>query len=202
VLTSDFGIGYFVENPGTYTMTADVFLGEDMAAPGASWQIGFNNNTNSSAGANRSLLSADSFGGAPALSLNGNGVLIAKVAPGTTVLTTPADTYPAGTEYTLKLVLDTIPEFWTVAAYVDDVQLDLNSGDANSLVYTYGTNPTIRFATIASTINNGLSSDASNVGDMSITYLDNFELTVVPEPSMALLVPGLFALAARRARRR
>ncbi len=191
VLTMDFGVGYFGTNPGIYTMTADVFFGTEMAASTQSWQIGFSNSSNTSAGANRSLLSTDSLGGSPAIALRGNGQLYVKPEYATTSTATvsAAGAYPATNVYNLKLVLDTTGSNWTTDAFINNTQIDLNGAAAGS-TFTYVTNPTIRYATIASAI---------STANKDFAYLDNFELNVVPEPTAAMLLGlGVIPLLRRR----
>jgi len=195
VLTIDFGVNYFADNPGIYTLTADVFLASTMLTPTDSWQIGFNNATSASAGANRSLLTSnDTYGGAPAIGLRGNGQASVKtvntISP---VYNSAIGDYPSDTVYTLTLVLDTSLANWTTNAFIDSVQLDLN-GVAFGNTYTYATNPTIRYLTISSNI---------DTNDVNNAYLDNFMLDFapIPEPSsFSLIVLGALALAACRRR--
>lgn len=79
----------------------------------------------------------------------------------------------------LKIVLDTTTALWTVDFFRNDVHLR---------EFTYGTNPTINHVGF------------SKFDDASGT-VDNFSLTVIPEPSAALL-GGLGMLALLRRRRR
>ncbi len=200
VLTIDFGVGYFANpvNLGLYTMTADVsFASNEVSLVSTkSWQIGFNNNTNASAGANRSLLSTDTFGGAPALILRADGMAQVKaVNTAAPIFSTPTGTYVAGSVYNLKLELDTRPAAWTVDAFIDNVAIDLNGVNPGT-TYTYAANPTIRYVTIASTIN---ATDNTNFSN----HLDNFQLSVVPIPEPGTLtLTGLAALGLVVFRRR
>ncbi len=191
VLSIDFGTGYFDTNPGIYILTADVYFGPDLSSSTQSWQIGFNNAVNTSAGANRSLLSTDAYGGAPGVALQGNGRLINKVVNTANQTQSAVGAYPAENLYTLKLVLNTLGANWTTDAYINSTQIDLNGTDPG-YTYTYSTNPTIRYVTIASTI---------TTANRDYAYLDNFELTVIPEPGFTGLVcvgAALLRLGLRR----
>lgn len=199
VLTIDFGVDYFVDNPGLYTITADVFFQSNALADASTknWQIGFNNASSLSAGANRSLLSNDTYGGAPGLILRADGAALAKTVNTTTASTVAAaGTYAAGSVYSLKLVLDTQPTSWTVDAYIDNVALDIN-GASIGTTFTYATNPTIRYITIGSNLN---ATDNTNFSN----YLDNFKVTVdtVPEPATWAALAGLAVLGLAIVRRR
>jgi hypothetical protein len=196
VLNMDFGINYFSNNPGIYTLTADVFFSSAMTASAQSWQIGFNNATSTSAGANRSLLSTDGHGGAPGIILRGDGQASVKAVNNiSSVYNSSTGAFPANSVYALTLVLDTSSANWTTDAFIGSTQLDLN-GVAAGNTYTYTTNPTIRYATIASTITTANQAEA---------YLDNFMLTFtpIPEPSsFSLIVLGTLAWVASRRRSR
>lgn len=90
----------------------------------------------------------------------------------------------AATEQNLKLVLDTtVDSAWTLAAYVDDVQIDLDTG-SSSMVYTYSSNLTLSRAGFSGTS-----------GMPAGSYIDNFSLATIPEPgSVAAMLGGLSAL--------
>ena len=193
-LSSDFGTGYFADNPGLYTLSADVFLNSSLATSKV-WQIGFNNSTNSSDGANRNLFSSDTpLAGSPAIELNANGRVRVKAVAGiaTAVLTTADGLYPVGNWYNLKLVLDTTLTNWTFDAYVDNVPLDLN-GIVSGNTYTYATNPTIRYAAVSSNItSSNNSSGASYLDNVTLTYTAN----AVPLPPAVLAGAGLLGMLA------
>jgi hypothetical protein len=205
-MSSNTGLNYYDDNPGVYTLSADVFLNSSMADPARGWQIGFNNATNSSAGANRTLFSSDAgITGTPAIELNGNGRLRVK-GTSSVLITTANGAYPANTWYNLKLVLDTTPTNWTFDAYVDNVAIDLNGVDPGN-TYTYATNPTIRYASIGSNIratDNGqtIVDSVVTASNLNPSYLDNFTLDVIPEPaSLSFLALAGLGMLSRRSRR-
>lgn len=189
VLGVNFGTNYFVDNPGLYTLTSDVFFESNATSLTStkSWQIGFNDNNNTSAGANRSLLSNNNYGGAPGLILRADGMAQVKtISTSNPTFQTAIGTYSPGSVYNLKLVLDTQPTFWTVDAFINNVALDINGVDPGT-TYTYAANPTLRYVTIASNLTATDNTDFAN-------NLDNFKLTVIPEPG-TLALTGLAALA-------
>jgi hypothetical protein len=101
---------------------------------------------------------------------------------------TPISGFTVDTFYEFELVLDTTGSQWTVDAFAAGSQLDLN-GAAAGLTHTWSSNPTIGSVMLTSN------------GEAKGSY-DNFELTVIPEPSAGLLaLLGLLPLLAIRRRR-
>ena len=91
-----------------------------------------------------------------------------------------------GGTYTMRLVLDTSAANWTLRAFLDDYEFDLNGSGTAGTTYTFGTNPTSQYVGFSNGVNGA--TDAESV-------IDNFQLnfTPVPEPSAALL--GLLVVA-------
>ncbi len=175
----DMGAGYFVDNPDVYEISADLFLSSTMNTPTDFFSVGFTAGNNTSAGANRTHLSTNhaTLTGSPSIALRGNGQVAVKVSQAETAYISSTGDYAAGSTYNVRVVLDTTLTNWSVAAFVDNTQLDLN-GVASGLLYEYTTNPTIRYASISSGID---STDSAG------SYLDNFQLQTIPEPSTLVL---------------
>jgi hypothetical protein len=97
-----------------------------------------------------------------------------------------------GTPHNFKLELDTTGTFWTVNAYVDNTQVDLN-GAAAGMTFTYTTNPiTSRYV--------AMSTGVSGTGGTGT--VDNFLLTgTVPEPSAMVLVLASLGISSIQRRR-
>lgn len=198
---ADLGVGFFADNPGIYTLSTDAFFSTNFAS--RSWQMGFSVITSNNGGINRNLLSTDSnkgLGGSPVLALTKSGALLFKRDRNDDNATTiaSAGTFPAGTAYNLKLILNTSTPQWTVDAFVDDVPLDV-SGDpgdgTDTYTYPVGENPdNIRYAAIGTNIQPA----DTTVDDMA--YLDNFTLEfAVPEPTtLGLLIAGALPMLRRR----
>ncbi|WP_269523635.1 LamG-like jellyroll fold domain-containing protein [Coraliomargarita parva] len=126
---------YFGCFPARYEITLDVTVPQGSSS---SW-LGFG--FSSSAFTTSSL---DDY--APWVFLRQNGALNVAMAGTDYVYTAASGSYAGGSMHSLKLVLDTTTEYWTVEAYVDGIQLDLNSADSNSMVASYensalGVNP-------------------------------------------------------------
>lgn len=187
------GADYFTDNPAIYELSADVEFSAESSDNTYFISIGFTENMNSSPGANRSHLSTSDirFVGQPAIALRGNGE--AEVTLGlSTLVNGTVGQFAPGQSYNLRLVLDTTLSNWTVDAFVDATQLDLNGAESGS-TYTYATNPTATlFAGISSNIG------AANTAEGT---LDNFKLQVIPQPGPAsLLLVGIMVMGFQRRR--
>lgn len=190
MISLDFGTDYFLNNPGIYTVTADVFFDSSLSASTANWQLGFGNSDNGgvSPGSNRNLVSTTT-GGEPAIFLRGNGRVEAKRVIDSTVYQSALGAYAAGNLHTLKLVLNTSNPVWSSEAYVNGVALDMNGADPGTTNYYDGVvpgndTPVIRYLSIASNI------DSAN---RDLAYLDSLRLSMVVIPGPATIV--LFMLS-------
>jgi hypothetical protein len=185
---ANLGAGYIAANPGVYTLSADVYFSTNFAS--RNWQMGFSVTTSNNGGINRDLLSTDAakgYGGSPVLALYKSGALQFKRYRNNDSATTlaAAGTYPAGTEYTLKLVLDNTGPEWTVDAYINGAQLDVSgSGSDGTDTFTYTNNPTgIRYASLGSPI------QPSDNTATNVSYMDNLVLEyVIPQLGGVLLI--------------
>lgn len=173
-----FGIPQVVTG-NIYELSADVFV-ENTAS--TAWiSIGF-----TSISTTDQTFASDTGAATGAIFLRGNGEAFVRVI--NTASNTGMQTFTAGTSHNLRVVLDTTVDMgWTLAAYVDGVQLDLGGPDK---LYTYSANRTITRA--------GISVSSNGIGQGST--VDNFSLTVVPEPSPAisLSLAGIAILVLRR----
>lgn len=176
----DVSEGYFSNNPGVYTLSADVAF---PSGSSTNWVgLGF-----SDVHAGTSEYAIATNPGAPWIMLRQNGDVTAFKTQLTSLPGSLSGAFPGGSTYTLKLVLNTtISTAWTLDAFVNTTQLDLNAGSAGS-TFTFITNPAIRYV--------GFSS-VDPVGAPTLT-VDNFLLTSsVPEPRGygLLLMGGLFLI--------
>lgn len=178
----DMGANYFATNPGIYVLSLDISL---PTVSSSSW-VGF--------GFAEKVNSADNLvgnNGAPWMLFRLNGqvnVYAGKVGTnlvqiGSTTATT------ANSVHTFRLELDTSKAQWSLNAWVDSTQLDLNGSSAGAS-YTYTTNPNptdIRHLQIATSLNQGQPGGTATV--------DNFKLTAtVPEPGAFLAMTGGLAV--------
>ena len=185
----DLGATYFSENPDVYSLSFDVSLSGGAPDSSDNW-LGFGFVSAPNVSINMS--SPDERGGQPWMQLNQAGDVEVFLGRGGINSVFSGSGYPSGQTYKLELVLDTTSPNWSVAAFVNDTQLDLNAGDPGSMVATYGTNPT------------GLTSIAiSPYGDGTVTITgDNFALSNIPEPTTYALLLGVGALVGTCLRRR
>jgi hypothetical protein len=180
----DLGAGYLSSNPGIYDISAD--LTQPAGGAGSSWvAVGLasgNDVANNFVGNN----------GAPWVlyRYNGQVVIFAGPANTQTALTTTATT---GVAHNFKLELDTTPPSWTLNAFLDGAQLDLN-GAAAGTAFTYTTNPTASHYAGLSTGTNGAGATAT---------VDNVVVTgPVPEPGSAVMIVAALGLTTLRRRHR
>lgn len=180
------GNGYLAAFPGVYEISAALTQPAGQPGTAQSWVgVGFASTQNTN----------DQFvgiGGAPWALYRANGNVNVYPGPGITITPTTV-TATTGTAHVIRLVLDTSTPAWTLNAFVDATQVDLNGGNAGS-TYTYTTNPvTARYASLATGVSGGTTT----------ATVDNFLLTgPVPEPGTAgaAIVAGGLLLSARRRR--
>jgi hypothetical protein len=187
--TLNLGAGYFASNPGVYTLSMDLSFAS--GGTGTGWVgLGFVN-----APAITGTMSGSSGeGGSPWLLYRANGDVRVFGGLGTANSLFGAGTYTFanGANHNFKLVLDTSSSQWTLDAFVDGTQLDLN-GAATGDMFTYSANPPSTLGYV------GIS--ASPSAPNAVGAVDNFSLTesVVPEPSaVALSLVAVFAFVARK----
>lgn len=182
----DLGSGYIAANPAIYEITAQMtFNTSAFSTPTDFMSIGFTNGNNDSESANRTHYSSNttSLYGAPSIGLRGNGGALVNAEEAGILYDEGA--YAENVTHTVRLLLDTTDTNWVVSAYIDGVQLDLDTGSA-SLDYVYSTNPTsIRYLSLSSNI---------DTTDATLFALDNVQLqTVIPEPSTYAVLFGALA---------
>ncbi len=188
----DLGNKYFSSHPGTYTLSMDATL--PTGTTGSNYfGLGFVVNplsgasgvamtsTSSSAGLNPN---GGTNGGTPWMAINQNGQVYVYRGGSTYIYASAASAFPIGTAHTLKLILDTTQVRWTMNAFVDATQLDLNGSTTAGLTYTFPSNPTdIRYAGMT-----------AGTGTTTAT-IDNFALNYVPDPDLPrigdLAAPGI-----------
>lgn len=176
---------YFSINPGVYTLSMDVTLPTGGTSSNVYIDLGFTTEYPSTSAV---------LTGNPMIRLRQDGRALVYEGVGATnnLYTSAAGAYAAGSTFNLKLVLDTSVAAWTLDAFVGATQLDLNGGAAGN-TFAFTTNPT--------TLNGvgfGTYGNQAGVGDATV---DNFQLSVVPEPSSALLL-GIGATVLGLIRRR
>lgn len=170
---------YFTNNPNAYSLSMDVML-----SSGSSTDNWFGVGFISGPSVSLNLTLPDERGGNPWIKLDQAGNLNVYMGRGTSNSVYSGTGYTSGQSYALELVLDTTEVNWSVAAYVNGTQLDLNAGDAESMVAYFSTNPT----TLTSI---GFSPN----GDGSLTITgDDFTLASIPEDSTTALLSGLAIL--------
>ncbi len=186
--TIDFGADYFVDNQDIYQLSLAVNLSTSTAT--SWWAIGFSQTTSTT---------DDGFNtdnpGQPWMLFRQNGGVAVFSGPGTSgsLLSSPP-VFATDAPHVLRLVLNTIPAMWTLDAYVDDTQLDLNGASLGD-TFTYSSNPVIRHVGISSNISN--STGAARA--------DNISLDTIPEPNslcLMILALGAFCSSSRRLLRR
>lgn len=143
LLTEDTG-SYVVNNAGVYTLSLTIDSGGTSGGANNDWYA-FGWSALPANGVNYTLATSGTTYnvGYAWLLLRGNGQLNVYAGPGTSgtaLLSTATSTYNAGT-YNFSLVLDTTGENYTLDAYINSVQLDLNGASAGD-TYTYSLNPT------------------------------------------------------------
>jgi hypothetical protein len=197
LMTEDTG-SYVVNNPGVYTLSLTIDSGGTSGGASSDWYaFGW-----SALPANSTAYTLASSGtynvGYAWLLLRANGQLNVYAGPGasgTPLLSTATSTYNAGI-YNLSLVLDTSGANYTLDAYINSAQLDLNGAAAGD-TYTYGSNPTgaqLQYVGISS------SASSPSVSDS----FSGFSLATpasVPEPStfaLGLIGGGLLLVWRRK----
>ena len=179
----DLGADYFSTNSGIYSLKSTITMTPDGNSD-LWYGIGYSNFI--SEGQNRGFYETSASNqGMPWMFMRQNGELDVRVAGGTSVFS--ATGYDVS-NFEIELVLDTTVTNWTVDAYFNGTQLDLN-GVSIGNSYTYSTNPTLSAV--------GLSAPDGVVGSVqSIT------LQTVPEPETYALILGAVSLLTLVGRRR
>ncbi|WP_309381205.1 hypothetical protein [Cerasicoccus frondis] len=171
------GASYFADNPGIYSLSA-VFNMTDVDS--TTWYgLGFAQAFSSSA--NTGLYQTGSTQGEPWLFMRNNGEFNVRYGALTNTDLYSQDGYDV-TSFTAELILNTTVAQWTVDAYINGVQVDLDEAGAG-LTYTYEENP----LSIASV---GLSSATGAQG-----AIQSITLQTVPEPEAYAMIFGFGVLA-------
>jgi hypothetical protein len=123
---------------------------------------------------------------------NGQEIVFAGPANTNAALTTATGAVGTGTPHAFELRLDTSTVAWTMDAFLDGIQQDLNGAAAGN-TFTFATNPTTsRYVGMSTGVN----------GDGAVGAVDNFSLSgPVPEPTGAAMI-AIAAAATCGARRR
>lgn len=182
---------YFANNPGVYELSATFTI----TSVGTEWlAIGFSEdiNTNDTRGFfNIDGTNGLNSGGRPWFLLRGNEGALIRTGPTDSAELDESFTGFDTTDSVLRLLLDTSVPNWTIDAFIDETQLDLNGASIGS-TFTFSTNPTSIHSV-------GLTANANVIGSVS-----NFSLTLVPEASTFGLLLGLmitgYVLCHRRVR--
>jgi hypothetical protein len=189
------GTGYLSSHPGVYDLSLDMTQATGgSSSSDLSWvAVGFMRETNT---ANNMV----SNKGEPWVLYRYNGVVSVYAGPGIDTTDSPAGTpaplystnYQTGVSHNFKLELDTTQLKWTLNAYVDGTQLDLNGVTTPGSTFTYKTNPISDYVGMGTGMN-------QNGG---IATVDNFQFVkVTPLPSAAgMAVVGFAGLLVGRRR--
>lgn len=178
-----FGDDYFSSNPAIYSLSANMEM-ESSSSQQSWYAIGFNEVFATST--NTGFYNPNEVEGQPWMFVRSNGDLQVRYNEDDFMFSGSGFDV---TDIELELVLDTSVAQWTVDAYVNGVQLDLN-GAAIGNSFTYTTNP----SDIASV---GFSATSGVVGT-----IQDIKLQTVPEPQAFALIAGLGGLCLVLARRR
>jgi hypothetical protein len=188
------GAGFFSTNKGVYEISTTI-THPTSASASASWiGLGFATGLNTSVN-----LTQAGTAGQPWMiyRLNGNTVVFSGAGAAGDLTSGGANTATTGAilgdSNVFTLRLDTSGAAWTVDAFADGFQLDLNGATAGR-TFTYTVNPTISHVVLSSGV---------NVDTTATSTVDNFSLSfvAVPEPTSALLLvagAGMFGLRRRR----
>jgi len=175
------GANYFANNPGIYSLSA-TFEMVDNGDTGW-YAIGFAQSFPTAG--SRGFYESGTNEGEPWLFVREDGEVNVRPDGSTSI-------YDVGgydiTDIDVELQLDTTQADWTVAAFVNGAQLDLDAGAG--MVYTYSTNPTDIAAA-------GLGATGTADGVIPV-----FQLQSIPEPQTYALLTGLGVLALAVYRRR
>lgn len=179
----DLGDGYFANNPAIYSLKANIQMPD---ATSGWYAIGFSSNI-ATGNSNGYYQSGSDHEGEPWMFVRNTG----QVNVRSTATSSVYSAFPSidVDNFEIELVLDTSVTNWTVAAYVNGNQLDLDPG-SSSMLFTYNSNRTdIRYV--------GLNATSGTAGQVS-----SFTLTSVPEPQTYAFFAGLGVLALAVYRRR
>jgi hypothetical protein len=190
---------YLSSNPGLYELSLDINQPSTLPSDTSWIGFGFAQGSTALGGAPDVSQQLVTNNGAPWMLFRLNGQVITFGGPSNT---NQANTTTAslGSTHNFKLQLDTAAARWTVNAFLDGAQLDLNGATAgNTYTYAAGSNPTASHLVGIATAQN-----VNQVG--AVGTIDNFVLTgpaPVPEPgTVGLLGAAGVGLLARRRRRR
>ncbi len=174
---------YFSTNSGVYSLKSTMTMTSNNSS--TLWYgIGYSNFI--SQGQERGFYQTDQANqGMPWMFMRENGELDVRVAGATSVFS--ATGYDVS-NFEMELVLDTTVTNWTVDAYFNGTQLDLN-GVSIGNSYTYSTNPT-------------LSSVGLSAVDGVVGSVQSITLQTVPEPETYALILGAASLLVMAGRRR
>lgn len=175
------GANYFANNPDIYSLEANYTM---TASSSADWYaIGFAQTFPTSG--SRGFYESGTNEGEPWLFIRQNGEVNVRSDGGTSLYTQSGFDV---SDIDVELQLDTTQANWTVGAFVNGAQIDLNGGSPGML-FTYGTNPT----------------DIAGVGVGATGGVDGqlqtFSLNTIPEPGAYALILGLAILGLRSRRR-
>lgn len=188
--TIGFGTGHFANNPGIYTLSADIFFEAGLNGS-AVWGLGFSEQQSGSE--DQSMANGGGGGvyyGKPWVFFRENGTLAGRNnASSNNVYNGSSGAFPAGNVYSLKLVLDTSLPNWVLSVFVNNTQVDL-LGDA-TMNYTMSPNAALSAVGFTTTEVNGRG------------YVDNIllDFQAIPEPS-SLALTGFGVLGLSFCRRR
>ncbi|GHC07883.1 PEP-CTERM sorting domain-containing protein [Cerasicoccus arenae] len=175
---------YFADNPNVYSLKSTMSMTDIDAT---TWYgVGFSESIGTVP--DRGFYIAGPTEGRPWIFARNNGELNVR-AGGATGSTIYSQTGKDFSSFEMELVLDTSVANWTVDAFFNGVQLDLNGGSIG-MTYTYSTNPSSLGAI-------GFSSSANAQGT-----IQSITLETIPEPQTYAIILGAVCLVGLIARRR
>ncbi|WP_269542024.1 PEP-CTERM sorting domain-containing protein [Cerasicoccus fimbriatus] len=181
----ELGANYFDTNPGIYELTVHYTLNSTV---GTTW-IGFGFAENFPTSSNSGLYQTGTSEGQPWAFMRNNGEINVRAGGAAS-----SDLISQGgfdvTDFEYKLVLDTTVAQWTVDAFYNDTQLDLNGGAIGS-TYTYTSGNPTSIGWVGVSASNNVSGTIQSI-----------TLEQVPEPQTYALLAGLGALTLAVYRRR
>jgi len=174
------GTDYFANNPGVYSLESTF----EITGADGWYGIGFTEGLSTSG--NRGLYqSSVSNEGTPWMFARGSGEVVFRHQGGSSGEV--SDTGNDVSDITIRLELDTTVTSWTVAAYINDEQMDLGG---TNMLYTYPSNP------------DDIGAVALSAASTVVGTVETFSLSTIPEPSTYALILGAAALGVLLLRRR